>query len=122
MHFMSHSSTPAKLHSASHGHHDVASEVRRYLIIFGALTVGTIVTVLASYINFGSPTMNIVVALSIASIKAFLVAGYFMHLISEKKMIYMILGSTTFFFAGLVYLTLWSMHPASFIHHQSYVP
>ncbi len=119
---MSHSSTPTTGHSTSDGHHDVASEVRRYLIIFGALTVGTIVTVLASYVNFGSSTMNIVVALIIASIKAFLVAGYFMHLISEKKMIYAILVATAFFFAGLMYLTLWSSEPASLIHHQSYVP
>ncbi len=119
---MSHSSTPSKGHSASHGHHDVASEVRRYLIIFAALCVGTIVTVLASYINFGSSTMNIVVAMIIACIKAFLVAGYFMHLLSEKKMIYAILVATVFFFAGLMYLTLWSSEPLSFIHHQSYVP
>ena len=33
-----------------------------------------------------------------------------MHLISERKMIYGILGFTVFFFAGLMALTLWSMH------------
>ena len=56
------------------------------------------------------------IALFIASIKAFLVAGYFMHLMSEKKMIYGILLATVFFFAGLMYLTIWSMNPDSLIH------
>jgi hypothetical protein len=44
------------------------------------------------------------------------VAGYFMHLISEKKMIYGILLATVFFFAGLMYLTVWSMNPESLVH------
>jgi hypothetical protein len=45
----------------------------------------------------------------IASGKAFLVCGYFMHLISERKMIYGILAFTAFFFIGLMFLTLWSV-------------
>ena len=57
-------------------------------------------------------------ALFIACVKGFLVAGYFMHLISEKKMIYGILMATVFFFAGLMGLTIWSMNPNSLIHHQ----
>jgi cytochrome c oxidase subunit 4 len=99
-------------------HHDVSKDVRGYFIVFGALIVGTILTVWASYIHFGakdSNTMNIVVALIIALTKAFLVAGYFMHLISEKKMIYSILAFTVFFFAGLMYLTIWSMEPANIV-------
>jgi cytochrome c oxidase subunit 4 len=76
--------------------------------VFYALLFGTIVTVLASYIPFGNRTINIGVALAIASAKAFLVAGYFMHLVSERKMIYGILAFTAFFFVGLMFLTLWS--------------
>ena len=60
--------------------------------------------------------LAIAIALFIASVKAFLVAGYFMHLISERKMIYIILAFTVFFFAGLMYLTIWSMEPTSLIH------
>jgi caa(3)-type oxidase subunit IV len=60
--------------------------------------------------------LTIAVALFIATVKAFLVAGYFMHLISERKMIYGILAATVFFFAGLMYLTVWSMQPSSLIH------
>lgn len=73
---------------SEHTHHDVKKHVRGYFIVFGALLIGTVLTVWASYFHFGaadSNTMNIVVALIIACTKAFLVAGYFMHLISEKK-------------------------------------
>jgi cytochrome c oxidase subunit IV len=80
--------------------------VRRYLFVFYALLFGTLVTVGASYIPFGNHAINIAVALVIASGKAFLVAGYFMHLISERKMIYGLLAFTVFFFVGLMFLTL----------------
>ena len=44
----------------------------------------------------------------IASIKSFLVAGYFMHLLSEKKMIYLVMATTVFFFIGMIGLIMWS--------------
>ena len=108
--------TPASPHGAhGHGHHDVGKEVRKYMIVFGALLVGTIVTVLASYVDFGSHGVNVAVALLIATVKAALVAAFFMHLIDERKLIYGVLGATVFFFIGLMYLTIWSMEPGSFI-------
>ena len=55
-------------------------------------------------------------------VKGFLVAGYFMHLISEKKMIYGILIATVFFFTGLMFLTVWSMDHNSLIHMSTNVP
>ena len=82
--------------------------VRRYLFVFYALLFGTVATVAASYIPFGNREINIGVALFIACGKAFLVAGYFMHLISERKMIYTIMAFTAFFFIGLMFLTLCS--------------
>jgi cytochrome c oxidase subunit 4 len=85
---------------------DFSHHVRRYLYIFYALLVGTIITVAASYIPFGNHAFNIAVALMIASGKAFLVAGYFMHLVSERKMIYGLLAFTGFFVLGLMILTL----------------
>jgi|ERR1051326_1967127 caa(3)-type oxidase subunit IV len=91
-------------HSAEHFSH----HIRRYLYVFYALIVGTAFTVWASYIRFDSRAVNIGLALAIACTKAFLVAGYFMHLISEKKMIYAVMSFTAFFFAGLMALTLWS--------------
>src|SRR5277367_2462299 len=98
-----------------HSIEDVRKHVRTYLIIGVALICGTILTVWASLIDFGSREWNIAIALLIASVKGFLVAGFFMHLISEKKMIYSVLAFTVFFFAALMYLTLWSMAHASVI-------
>jgi cytochrome c oxidase subunit 4 len=93
---------------SDHHAHDIKKSVRRYLFVFFALIVGTVITVGAYYVHIPSFAITVAVALFIASVKAFLVAGYFMHLISEKKMIYGILASTAFFFAGMMYLTVWS--------------
>lgn len=105
-------------HSSDHPDH-IAHHVRRYLYVFAALICGTILTVWASYIPFPTREINIAVALVIASCKAFLVAGFFMHLISERKMVYGILGFTAFFFTGLMALTIWSFHdfPAHTVTH-----
>lgn len=94
----------------SHDAHDIQKSVRRYLIVFAALLIGTILTVAVNAVDFHSIAITVAVALFIATIKAFLVAGYFMHLIDEKKMIYGILASTGFFFIGLMWLTIWAMH------------
>ncbi|HZQ46673.1 MAG TPA: cytochrome C oxidase subunit IV family protein [Verrucomicrobiae bacterium] len=96
--------------------HDFRHHVKRYLFVFYALIVGTVITVAVSQLPISSVALTVAIALFIASIKGFLVAGYFMHLISEKKMIYGILLATVFFFAGLMYLTIWSMNPDSLVH------
>ena len=90
--------------------HDISKHVRVYITVFVALLVGTIVTVALNYMHFESVPLTIAIALFVAVIKATLVACYFMHLISERKMIYAILVFTAFFFVGLMFLTLWSMH------------
>jgi caa(3)-type oxidase subunit IV len=94
----------------SHEREEFRHHVRRYLYVFYALLFGTVITVGASYIPFGNPAVNIAVALFIAIGKASLVACYFMHLISERKMIYGVLAFTAFFFAGLMFLTVWSQY------------
>jgi len=90
----------------AHAQEDFTHHVRRYLYIFYALLVGTLITVGASYIPFGNHAIHIAVALVIACGKAFLVAGFFMHLISERKMIYGLLIFTACFFLGLMFLIL----------------
>ena len=79
--------------------------VRKYIIVFLSLLGLTIVTVTVSELNLGI-TATIMVALLIAIIKGSLVASYFMHLISEKKMIYITLAITVVFFAALMGLPL----------------
>jgi len=100
----------------SDSHDDIQHHVKRYLFVFYALIVGTVLTVAASWLKIDSVALTVAIALFIACVKGFLVAGYFMHLISEKKMIYGILIATLFFFAGLMYLTIWSMNKDSLVH------
>ena len=48
--------------------------------------------------------LAVTVALIVATIKGSLVACYFMHLISEQKLIYAVLGLTVVFFVALLVL------------------
>ena len=88
--------------------HDISKHVKVYVSVFVALLLGTILTVAMYYQHFDSVAVTVAIALFIATVKASLVAGFFMHLISEKKAIYAILLATVFFFAGMMYLTVWS--------------
>ncbi|MGD0814333.1 MAG: cytochrome C oxidase subunit IV family protein [Verrucomicrobiota bacterium] len=101
---------------SEHAVEEARKHIRTYLIVGFALLCGTIMTVWASLINFHSREINIAVALTIACTKGFLVAGFFMHLISERKMIYAVLSFTVFFFSALMYLTLYSMADGSIVH------
>jgi caa(3)-type oxidase subunit IV len=56
------------------------------------------------------------VALFIALVKGSLVAGYFMHLISEKKLIYAVLVLTVVFFAALLALPAITVSNGYWIH------
>ena len=85
-------------------------DIRVYLAIFVALLVGTVLTVWLYYIHIPNVKVTIAIALLVASVKSFLVAGYFMHLMSEKKVIYATLAATAFFLVALMGLTLWSMN------------
>lgn len=82
---------------------DIDKHVRTYLIVFGALLVLTVVTVAVSYLEISVPAA-IGLALVIATIKASLVACYFMHLISEQKLVYWVLILTVSFFVVLIFL------------------
>ena len=88
---------------------DIDRHVRTAMIVFGALMVLTVVTVGVYYLDL-SVQASIALALFIASIKASLVACFFMHLISEKKLIYWVLILTVaFFFVLLLVPMLTSM-------------
>jgi cytochrome c oxidase subunit IV len=82
---------------------DIDRHVRVYITVFVALMVLTIITVAVSYLHL--PVAGAVtVALLVATIKGSLVACYFMHLISEKKLIYAVLVLTVVFFVALLAL------------------
>jgi len=93
--------------SDSHAH-DIAKHKKIYILVFLALLVGTILTVGMYSVHFESMAVTITIALFIATVKALLVAGFFMHLISEKKAIYSTLAITLVFFAAMMYLIVWA--------------
>lgn len=82
---------------------DIDRHVRIYITVFVALMALTIITVAISYLHL-PPAMAIAVALLVATIKGSLVACYFMHLISEKKLIYAVLVITVIKFVVLLAL------------------
>lgn len=84
---------------------------RSYMVVFGTLLVFTVITVAISFVDLEHwfPGANMTVGLIIATFKATLVMLFFMHLVSEKQLIYLVLGFTFFFFVGLMGLTIWAM-------------
>ena len=95
--------------SSDHDIIDIQRHIKVYMTVFAALAVLTIITVAASYLDL-STGEAILLALTIASVKGSLVAGYFMHLISEKALITWILMLTAGFFFVLMFIPM-----ASFI-------
>lgn len=81
----------------------IQKHVKIYVFVFAALAVLTVVTVAVSYLHLPF-ALAVAVALFIATLKGSLVALFFMHLISEKKVIFSILAFTLFFFLCLLIL------------------
>ena len=90
---------------SAHTVEEIKKETRVYIMVFVALAVLTVITVAVSYLHL-SVWAAIAVALFIASIKGALVAGYFMHLLSERKLIYSVLILTAIFFVALMLLPI----------------
>jgi cytochrome c oxidase subunit 4 len=102
------SDTTATAHGHDeHGAHDdgaVHAHISPWtflVAIFGALIVLTLLTVAASYVNFGSA--NTIIAILIATVKASLVALFFMHLRYDKPFLGFIFVAA-FGFLGLFLL------------------
>jgi cytochrome c oxidase subunit 4 len=65
---------------------DVSRNVKIYVIVFTTLSALTILTVLLSFVDL--PTHHAAGAvIVVASVKASLIAAFFIHLISERKVI-----------------------------------
>ena len=90
------------------GHsHDINKEIRGYWMIFGALIFFTVVTVVISKFHFPTP-IAVSLALAVAIFKGSLVACFFMHLISERQLIYSVLIFTIIAFTGLLILPVYN--------------
>lgn len=87
------------------------SYIRLCAVVFLVVLCTTSAMIATSFSHIGEGwTLKVALILVIAVVNAFLVAGYLMHLLSEKKMVYTVLAFTVCFFAGLMGLTLWAMH------------
>ena len=95
---------------------DIDKHVKVYITVFAALMVLTIVTVAISRLHLSTP-IAVSVALLVAIVKGSLVACYFMHLISEKRLILAVLVLTAVFFAALLALPAVTHQNGFWIHH-----
>ena len=107
------SELPLAEHSTGHADEhpvDFKSYIRRCVYVLIAVVCTTSLMIYASFLpNYGW-TAKVAMILAIACVNAFVVAGFLMHLLSEKKAIYTTLAFTVFFFAGLMGLTMWALH------------
>jgi cytochrome c oxidase subunit 4 len=85
---------------STHNSHtvDVKKETRTNVITLVTLLILTLITFGASYIDFGQG--NIVIALAIATVKATIVALFFMHLLHDKP-VDALAAVTGFLFLGI---------------------
>ena len=94
---------------------DIDRHVRVYITVFITLMALTIITVAISRVHLPVP-IAVTVALLVATIKGSLVACSFMHLISEKKLIYAVLALTAVFFVVLMALPVITHSDGFWIH------
>ena len=80
---------------------ELDQHIRACMAIFVTLLCLTVVTVAVSYLNLPPPA-TISLALCIALVKGSMVISYFMHLVSEKKLIFWSLSLTGVFFLILM--------------------
>jgi cytochrome c oxidase subunit 4 len=79
-------------HEEAHGHAEAMPHHSvPYFLIFGLLVVLTVITVGVAFLDIHNELAKVLLALTIASIKASAVALFFMHLKFEGKLIYLIL-------------------------------
>lgn len=92
---------------SGHDAEAIRKETRTYIMVFAALLVLTVVTVAAWRLHL-PPQVTVLVALFIAAVKGSLVAGWFMHLLSERRLIYYLLLLTVVFFIFIMFVPLGS--------------
>ena len=87
--------------------------VRTYIAVFAVLLVLTLVTVLAARVDMGEPEVagfripvNVVVALTIACLKAFLVILFFMHVKYSGRLVQLVVASAFVWLFILIAITM----------------
>jgi len=79
---------------------------RKCLIVFGVVMIITLSMVSLFYTHLSGQPVAIALTLAAAVVNAALVAGYLMHIVSERRMTFLVLAFTVVFFAALMWLTI----------------
>ncbi len=87
---------------AENGHHVITP--RTYLMVFAALLVLMVATILAAEVDVGEP-FNIIIALAIATTKMLLIVLFFMHVLYSSKLTWVFVGAGFFWFLIMVVIT-----------------
>jgi len=105
--------TAVQINSPAHEAHpvDFNSYVRTCIFVFIAVLCATGLMLWTSFLDprHYSWALKVGLILAVAACNAFVVAGFLMHLISEKKMVYTVLGFTVVFVICLFALTMYAM-------------
>ena len=88
---------------SAQSHHHI-TPLKTYLAVGVALLILTGITVAVSFVHFGG--FNLVIAMIIASIKAVLVALFFMHLLYDNKLFMAIFSIALIFVSVFIILTM----------------
>lgn len=105
----------AKVAAPIQAHDDHPVDLNNYIRRCGFIFIGILCAIgLMVWISFLSPAhyswaLKSALILLVAAFNAFAVAGFLMHLLSEKKMIYTVLVFTVIFVLGLFWLTWYAM-------------
>lgn len=114
------SSQAAHAENGSHSAHILP--LKLYLFIGGGLLVLTVITVLASQVNFGSSAINLVIAMTIATIKAILVVLFFMHLKYDNRLYAIIFSIALIALTVFIVLTMFDTLNRAVVNEESGKP
>src|SRR5580658_375684 len=90
---------PANITNPEHDEHHIVTPLQ-YSFVFGALLLGTLITIKAADIDLG--VLNPVIALGIACTKAVIVILFFMHVKYQSHLVKMTVFAGFFTFAVLI--------------------
>jgi cytochrome c oxidase subunit 4 len=102
------------------GHKVHITPVKTYLMIAALLILLTVITVAVSFVNLGP--YNVTIALAIASIKALLVAFFFMHLFYDNKLYLVIFSIALLFLTIFLTLTMFDTSTRGTIDNETSAP
>lgn len=104
--------------NAVESHHHVSSKMQ-YYAVFGALLVLTVITYLVSYADLGPASLA--VAMFVATIKASLVVGFFMHLKYEDRTFAFMFMTSLLFVAIFFLVVLFDIAKSGELNHEASV-